>query len=334
MGKELESTIGANSMSEFYEQMPNYVEKREDKESLKWVGKDHSFEMFPHLNLDWRQLKEVYDKSKKPIGDLGSSFSIIPVEGELRRIDIIPIDITHEADRSRYEAIMRKNFQFGVVNSVYQRNELPDTLREAMGLDKRVENYWETVDAAIEEVMNKYIIADLSHIPLADRSLSITITHDTLPKHSQDLKTFLEQQLPEILRVTDQTAYIYPMSIYKTILWWLKYDQETGEEDWKKLSEWTPEEITYEKNMAEGRIPQRRTLEEWLPLYRDPETLKTIAEVVERLGFEFKLEKGSETEREIERRKHEPHDPPLKSYDEFTGIEQEEAKLGVFTRRS
>lgn len=321
-------------MSEFYEQMPDYVEKREDKESLKWVGEDQSFEMFPHLNLDWRQLKEVYDTSKKPVGDLGSGFSTIPVEGELRGIDIIPVDITHEADRSRYEEIMQKNFQFGAVNSVYERNELPENFRETMGLVKRVENYWETVDAAIEKVMDKYIVADLSRIPLADRSLSITITHDTLPKHSKDLKTFLEQQLPEILRVTDQTAYIYPISIYKTIVWWLKYDPETGEEDWKKLSEWTPEEIKYEKNLVEGRIPQKRTLEEWLPLYRDLESLKAIAEVAEKLGFEFRLKKGSETEKEIERRKHEQYDPPIKFYDEFTRIEQEEAKLGVFTRRS
>ncbi len=322
-------------MSEFYEQMPGYLEKREDKESLKWVGKDDSFEMFPHLNLDWRQLKEAYNESKKPVGDFGSGFSTIPVEGELRGIDIIPIDITHEADRSRYEGIMQKNFQFGAVNSVYQRNELPENFRETMGLDRRVENYWGTVDAAIEEVMNKYVIADLSRIPLADRSLSITITHDTLPKHSKDLKTFLEQQLPEILRVTDQTAYIYPISIYKTIVWWLKYDPETGEEDWKKLSEWTPEEISYEKMERDitEKIPQRRTLEEWLPLYRDPETIKAITEAAEKLGFVFRLEKARETEREIERRKHEPYDPPMKFYDEFTRIEQEEAKLGVFTRK-
>jgi hypothetical protein len=51
-------------MSEFYEKLPNYIEKREDKESLKWLWSGSSFEFFPNLNLDWQQLSKIYEKSK------------------------------------------------------------------------------------------------------------------------------------------------------------------------------------------------------------------------------------------------------------------------------
>lgn len=101
-------------MSKFYKEefLPDYIKIREEKENLKWCGHDTSFEIFPHLNLDWQQLSKIYEESKKPIGDLGSSLSTIPVEGELRGIYILPIDIMHEANKSRYTTIAEKKFPF------------------------------------------------------------------------------------------------------------------------------------------------------------------------------------------------------------------------------
>lgn len=300
-------------MSEFYEKLPNYIEKREDKESLKWLWSGSSFEFFPNLNLDWQQLSKIYENSKKPIGDLGSSFSTLSTEGELRGINILPIDIMHEANKSRYRGILEKRFQYADLRDVYQKKSEGESNK----------NYLECVEAAIQKVMDKCIVADLAEIPLKDRSLSIAIVYDSLPKHSPDLKTFLEKQFPEILRVTDQVAYIYPMSIYKTIIWWEKYDPEyedpnTGESCyWKKLSDWTPEEIRWEKlqrqmNPQEGPIPEMRTLEESHALYKDPASIKQISEVAEKLGFEFRLEKSRKTEEEEHK---------------------EEAMLGIFTRK-
>lgn len=308
-------------MSEFHEKLPNYIEKREDKESLKWSWSGSSYEFFPNLNLDWQQLSEIYESSKKPIGDLGSSFSTLSVEGELRGINILPIDIMHGYNRSRYRGILERRFQQGL-DGVYKKQSDGESRK----------NYLNRVEAAIQKVMNKCIIADLAKIPLKDRSLSMTIAHDSLPKHSLDLKTFLEKQLPEILRVTDLVAYIYPMSIYKTTLWKLKCDPEGKEHDvetsdndpayyWKKASEWTPEELKEEKlnrqmnpeAYEEEGSHEKRTLEESLALYKDPESIKQISEVAKKLGFEFRLEKSSKTDEKKHKR---------------------EAMLGIFTRKN
>jgi hypothetical protein len=238
----------------------------------------------------------------------------------------------YESNRSRYQGILEKRFQHGDLEGVYKKQSEGESNI----------NYLKRVEAAIQKVMDKCIVADLAEISLKDRSLSITISHDSLPKHSPDLKTFLEKQIPEILRITDSIAYIYPMSIYKTILWKLKYDPEGKEHNiegyydpsnedyrdpssfyyWKKASEWTPEEIEAEKRdrqmnpgVWEEEVSQdkKRTLKESHALYKDPESIKQISEVAEKLGFEFRLEKSSKTEKEEHKK---------------------EAMLGIFTRKN
>ena len=44
-------------MGEFYEKLPNNIEKREDKESLKWFWSGSSFEFFPNLIAKEQQLR-------------------------------------------------------------------------------------------------------------------------------------------------------------------------------------------------------------------------------------------------------------------------------------
>lgn len=328
-------------MGKFYEKpLPNYIEKREEKENLEWFGRGTSFEIFPHLNLTWQQLNEIYiDSYKKPIGDLGSSFSTIPVEGELRGIDILPIDIMHASNKGRYRGILEKDFQYGTLKEVYKKRgayegRLPDEIQKTMGTDAPLENYREDVEAAIKKVMDKYIVADLASIPLKDRALCVSIVSDSIPKHSPDLKTFLEKQLPEVLRVTDQVAYVYPMSIYKTIQWRGKFDYETDETFWKRVSDLTQEEIKEEElckntdpEAYEEEYSEKTTLEE-IHLYKDSESIKQIAEAAKRLGFEFRLEKGHELEREKNK-----SDDILTYPDEFTRYQQREAILGIFIRR-
>lgn len=329
-------------MGEFYEKLPNYIEKREEKENLKWFGHDTSFEIFPHLNLDWQQLSEIYKKSKKPIGDLGSSFSTIPVEGELRNINIIPIDIMHEANKSRYAAIVEKNFQYTPLNDIYKKRgyyegkQFSNEIQKTMGTDKPSENYLDDVRAAIKNVMDKYIVADLAYIPLKDRALCVSIVSDSIPKHSPDFQKFLEKQLPEVLRITDQFAYIYPMSIYKAIPWKGKFDYETDKTAWKKVSDLTPKEIKEEK-LCKSMDPEaykeaysvKTTLEETHALYKDLKSIKQITKVAEKLGFEFRLEKGNKTEREEHKERGD-----VIGGDPFIRHEQQEATLGIFTRKN
>lgn len=308
-------------MNQFSERpLPEYIEKREDKESLRWVGFDSSLDIFPHLNLNWKQVEKIFRESKKPIGDLGSSFSPLPVEGELRGIDIISIDLMHEYNKDRYVSHLFKIFRRGAVKNLYISGFRAPEIWEP---NERIESdrYEDRVENAIKKVQERMIVADIAHIPLSDRDLSIAILHDTLPKHSPNLQTFLEKQLPEILRVTDQAAYIYPISMYETTLWktWEhSSDPETyGEDIWKEASKMTAEDKAEEKwvwqTAEEDEKPLKKsTLKESHPLYKEAESIRQITEAAQRLGFEFKLEKG--TDGAVTRR------------------EQEDAKLGVFKR--
>lgn len=313
-------------MSQFCEKPPpEYIKKREDKESLRWVGFDSSLGIFPNLNLDWQQVEKIFKETKKPIGDFGSSFSPLPVEGELRGINIVSVDLMHEYNKDRYEFHLGNHLRRGYVKELYIKSRPMIRIPETMEPPERIESdrYEGEIEKAIKKVAReKLIVADIAHLPLEDRSLSIVILHDTLPKHSPDLETFLEKQLPEILRVTDRAAYIYPMSVYKTTVWksWKQSeDIETNFEDiWVKASEMTPEDKAEEKlawQMAwedEDKPQERSSLEEARPLYKETESLKQISEVARKFGFEFKLENGAN--------------------DVFGRHKQEDAKLGVFTR--
>lgn len=320
-------------MSQFCEKpLPEYINKREEKESLRWVGSDSSLDIFPHLNLDWKQIEKIIKKSQKPIGEFGSSFSPIPVEGELRGIDILSVDLMHEYNKDRYEFHLGNIFRRGYEKELYI-SQPTFSVPKTMEPNERIErdHYEERVEEAIKKVMKeRLIVADIAHLPLEDRSLSIVMLHDTLPKHSPNLQTFLEKQLPEILRVTDQTVYIYPMSIYKTELWksWKQSeDIETNYEDiWVKASEMTPEDkaeeklawqmSTYDltgKDWDDDRPQKNQTIEEAQPLYKEAESIKQISETAKKLGFEFKLEKSSDIR-------------------DKRGKQEDDAKLGVFSR--
>ena len=96
-------------MVNFFENpsFPQYLKKREDFESLRnYQGADRSPDIFPHLNLSWRQIKRLYKETGKPVGDLGASFSTLPVEGELQGVKVYPVDILHMQGRDRYEGIL------------------------------------------------------------------------------------------------------------------------------------------------------------------------------------------------------------------------------------
>jgi len=235
---------------------------------------------------------------------------------------MVSVDLMHEYNRDRYGFHLSNTFSRGAVKNLYISHsgiQMPETMEPNERIER--DHYEERVGEAIKEAQDRMIVADLAYIPLKDRSLSIVILHDTLPKHSPDLQTFLGKQLPEILRVADQTAYIYPISIYETTLlktWKQSNDPETyGEDIWKEASKMTPEDKAEERwvwqTAEEDDKPiEKSTLKESRPLYKEAESIRQISDVAERLGFEFKLEKGAD--------------------DAFTRHEQEDAKLGIFTR--
>ena len=214
-------------------------------------------EIFPHLNLNWREVKQIYKKTGKPIGDLGASFSTLPVEGELQGVKIYPVDIMHMQGRDRYESILEMRMINARMGDAYKgkfvgldNNGNPFKLTD---LPITSEDYAAKVYGAIEKAKANYVVADLSKISVADNFFSLTILHDSLPKHSTNWNTFIDQQLPEILRVTGSAAHIYPMGIYKT------EDRELVESD---------------------------------PLFENPEVLEKIKMTAKVHGFNFNLRQG------------------------------------------
>ena len=289
------------------------IEKKriEDREGLKWRGFDNSTDILPHLNLSWQEIEETYGESDKPVGDLGASFSTLAVEGQLRDVEVIPIDMMHDVNKIVYGDYIYQSFNRWQLEGIYQgSSQVPPYLKSRKHYSDMDGKYWKAVDKAMYEALKRYLHADLAHIPLKDRSLSISITHDSVPKHSKNFEEFLKEQLPEILRVTDRVAYVYPLSIFETIQ---RQRQATAAEHAEHWSD-----PGYKGMVWVDAIKEKRAL------YEDQDALNRIREVAERLGFEFELERGSEVR----------SDPGVIDYRTLRPEEQEKAMLGVFKRKS
>lgn len=110
---------------------------------------------------------------------------------------------------------------------VFQKSGLPEYYRENSTFPAGFELHRQTFDGAtfndklhlgLKAALERGVSCPLMRIPLPDRALSFSIVHEVVPKHSDSVDCFIEHELPEILRVTDDTAFIYPMSVYTTVL--------------------------------------------------------------------------------------------------------------------
>jgi len=143
------------------------------------------------LGLHGKIFTVAWLQTGRPIGDLCSSYSTLPTEGELRGTPIVPLDILYMYREWKYSS---------TVASMLRANDHlhPDVSSAALS-------------HAINNVMSHYLASDIAAIPLPEEYFSITIVHDGVPKHSATIEDFLYKQLPEILRVTTLQAYIYPL---------------------------------------------------------------------------------------------------------------------------
>lgn len=238
---------------------PDYILSRPDKNIFRWFGRSTSRNVFRTFNLDWDAVSAVVKTDKLPIGDLGASFSTFPIECDLRGIQVIPVDLHHEVDRPRYAPVVSKK--------MYSLEVFDDTVTPMVGGKKGVDKlvtilkegwrYRGKIKKSIDNILKRYLIADLSHIPLTDRSLSISIVSNVVPKYSFSVEDFLERQLPEILRVTNQSAYIWPLAVYK-------------------------------ENEVKDKQP--RNYQRILSIPDDEKILEKVRQIASDLGFKFKLE--------------------------------------------
>ena len=260
------------------------LHRRSDYHGLVWSSDCHSLEILPQVNLTWADLRTfkqpgeiqpVQARILKPIGDLGASTSTFAAECALRGIPCVPIDLQVSFEMSDYRSIVREGM-----------NKLRDHycgIREwPVGFEHTeiiARHQWDIrCNEAISQAQGCYLRADIAHIPLPDRCFSVTIVNDAVPKHSATFEAFLQEQLPEILRVTEQRAVIFPLAIFKSSI-----------KEWVGNA-WRQDVVRNEGKLRDGT--QREILRLETALFADQKALMRICAVAEQQGFSFKLQRS------------------------------------------
>lgn len=159
------------------------------------IGWNYASEVLSNLGIDFEFLAEVAQGTGLPIADLGSCFSTFPVEAALRGIPVIAIDPRYGLpDKERADGAYRTNVSARMAG-------LPLSPLERFSLDEK-----------IELVMSQRVTAEAAALTFPNRGISILLSHQSLPKYSRSPEYFLQQELPEILRVTDQAVYLFPLA--------------------------------------------------------------------------------------------------------------------------
>ncbi len=291
----------------FFRENPDYQGTQEKEKPEEWKGYDSSFEIFPHLDIDWKELRRLAGESGKPIVDLGASRSSLATEGVLRGIDIIPVDRAYtEKVKEAYAKVVHDGIERNRRFYRAYSEEMGDRpIQQRWGVGKALS--WREVEDAGKIAGAKAVTAEIKQLPFEDRGVAMAIAHDSVPKHSKDLDTFLADELPEILRVSDKVARLYPMAIFKEH----KVRITSDGRQFKQKDE--PNKSYVEEKMV---------LEETQALYKDADAIQRITETAERLGFTFALETGGTLKTDI-------FYGPKFDY----GSTDEQPMLGVFTRK-
>ena len=187
---------------------------RPDYDGLLYWGRGHSIMQLPHLCYTWRHLEEAFEATRKPIGDLGACFSTLGLEGLLRGIDIVPVDVTLLARSKQYLSGIIGGFE-EVLPYYRGQVEFPAGFEPSRLISQR-EFAPEKLLQHGDRVLQSALVTDIAEMQVPDRAFSITIAHESVPKHSATKEEFLHRQLPQILRVTELEARIFPLAMHKT----------------------------------------------------------------------------------------------------------------------
>jgi hypothetical protein len=255
---------------------PEQIRARPDREALEYRGSNCSAELLPGLGLSWATLSALRSTCPNPIGDFGAAFSSFAVEGALRQIGIVPVDIHAPPVLDRYTEQMEFSLRpvVGVYGGVRSLGHEFDSGVTVSRLPHELES---RISRAVEQTHARYVHADIAHLPFEDRFFSLSVAHHSVPKHSGSLDTFLKYQLPELLRVTAQELRIVPLALYETE--YVELGGPFGERQRVSKAEW--------RQLPDNR--RHYDLIESLPLYRDQSKVDKVAAVAERAGFRLTL---------------------------------------------
>ncbi|MCO6430499.1 MAG: hypothetical protein J5J00_06530 [Deltaproteobacteria bacterium] len=193
------------------------ISRRPDGPSiLVWRGLSTSLDVLPRIGLSWSALEDIVKQSGKPALDLGADFSTLSAEGFVRGIEIVPLDIMLHANREIYVEQTRRAGEMFSLERYYAGSVPFPRGMDADGFTMNEADWNTAFHLGAREALKKGICCDAARIPRADRSFSCVIANDSIPKHSPTADEFVLRQLPEVLRVTDHSAYFLPFSRYVT----------------------------------------------------------------------------------------------------------------------
>jgi hypothetical protein len=179
---------------------------------FRYRGYTAAESILSNMGISFTELKNDHDRFGKPVLDVGASASTLAFEGAYRDIRVFMTDPTYDLANPIFFKVLRWNIE-----------KLKDsyTTPQSFGPDFEVkplkpENWDSYVDLAIQQLSANRFKCLASEIRnqqgarMPDRSFSTTLAHTSVPEYSPK-EVFLQQQLPELLRVTEHRVVLFPL---------------------------------------------------------------------------------------------------------------------------
>ena len=237
----------------------------------------NSYEILPRFDLEWVDLKGY----SKPVADFGASYSPFSVEAYLNDVDIIPVDIAAGLTASQFVDMQAFNFTNPQLYEKYVRDpKIRELVPEVTEELPSVTQFSNAIKKISSVVNSRSIAANISRLPMVENSFSIGLVYNVVPKHSLDLDSFLNQQLPELLRVVEHKVYVYPLARHE-----IRYDCIVKSSEGKIVRKF----LTASEVNDSGVNIFKAIYVEVDPIYRNEEMCDNIRSVARERGFEMEF---------------------------------------------
>lgn len=169
--------------------------------------------VLPALGLSFDGLQEIAYRLRKPILDVGASFSTVACEAHWRGIPVFSTDLGCNKNRPAFLAQVEKNLR-SLQELYVSGSHLPGNLCQPIPADR-----W---DSRIHDAITS-LNQQLSECPASDirlpngwhadnKHFSVVYSHHAIPQYCSP-NSFLRSELPELLRVTAHTLLLHPFQI-------------------------------------------------------------------------------------------------------------------------
>lgn len=174
-------------------------------------GNHCALEALPPLGLNFDLIRSSCLKSGRPALDVGASVSTVAAEGALRGITIYSTELPPIKNPDRFlDSIRSRLTRLGacyedssIFPSGFECESIPQQIWHAC-----VEDAVSRVSKTLRECSAASILGP-NYTRASDQAYSVVFSHHGVPKYCAT-ESFLEQELPELLRVTADRLHLFP----------------------------------------------------------------------------------------------------------------------------